>query len=51
MMLFLKLIVPNFSNLYPWKDYCLALLSNIPLSDTKMEIPKSIDRLLGGMLD
>ena len=50
-MLFLKLIVLNISSLYPERGCILLCLLGGPLSDTELEIPESIEQLLGGMLD
>ena len=50
-MLFLKLIVLNINSLYPERGCILLLFTGGPLSDIEMEIPKSIEQLLGGMLD
>ena len=50
MALFLKLPVQNISSMYPEKNCILLLFRGSPLSDTEMEIPKSMEQLLGGML-
>ena len=50
-MLYLNLIVHNISSMYPEKDCILLLFPGGPLSDTEMEIPESMEQLLGGMID
>ena len=51
MVLFLKLLVQNINSVYPEKDYILLWFLGSPLSDIEIEIPKSMEQLLGGMLD
>ena len=50
-MLFLNLIVPNISSKHQEKDCILLRFLGGPLSDTEMEIPKSMEQLLRGMVD
>ena len=50
-MLFLNLIVPNISSMYPEKNCMLLRFPGGPLSNTEMEIPESMEQLLGGMID
>ena len=51
MVLFLKLLVQNISSVYPGNDCILLKFPGSPLSDIEMEISKSMEKLLGGMLD
>ena len=46
-----KLIVQNISGAYREKECIMLWFLGSPLSDTEMEIPESMEQLLGGMLE
>ena len=50
-MLFLNLSVPNDSTEYQFKECFLLSFPGCPLRDTELEIPKSLEHSLVGMLD